>query len=343
MITRVYYVAAKDVTPEEPMPGYYWTGETPDGKTIIDGPHDSQDDAHASANRFEESAAEQEENTGERDPRSVWADEEFTYCPGFLVGSSLSDKECVAYWNIAGAFVRPGSSGRLTYDMIVEARRISRSTAVKIVDTLIDAGLLTGSSKPDKNGYIPVKLVNPIPKSFDEWDRKRRQSRNPSIRPNEGRCQPVSEPKFTPGPWTDNCQYANQEYCRFDQMTPGRPVRTIYSDKACADVAFVSHCVGEDGEEGYEATARLIAAAPDLYRIVKNLIATRFNTNEAIIEALELLAKIDGLAPALSASESPPPHLLELLAKIDSLTLSGSRPSFVATLPGTREYKPSSE
>jgi len=72
----------------------------------------------------------------------------------------------------------------------------------------------------------------------------------------------MTETKFTKGPWTT----VRDNHADLGTVETGR---VVWSDKIGADVAY---CPPVDGDNG-NANARLIAAAPELYEVLKRVIA----------------------------------------------------------------------
>jgi hypothetical protein len=106
----------------------------------------------------------------------------------------------------------------------------------------------------------------------------------------------AQEVKFTPGPWESTAE--TQQFDLGEPITivakahPHVPIATVlnFDDFPCADD---DDCERIDAEA--QATARLIAAAPDLYEVAKAVADGNFNQAEVIQAARVAISKVKGM------------------------------------------------
>lgn len=95
------------------------------------------------------------------------------------------------------------------------------------------------------------------------------------------------EVKHTPGPWKKEIN----DYDRSLEITDrkGKPIANIYSGFLCCEWDFIMT------QEEEKANANLIAAAPELYDVLKELLSPlgNINNDEWLEKARKIIAKAE--------------------------------------------------
>lgn len=114
---------------------------------------------------------------------------------------------------------------------------------------------------------------------------KAKAAKKPLVRPgiNLAKCEMDSDVVYA------NCKMTKIHSPTFET---GKRIRVIFSDTNSGDIAYISH---QWDEAETEVWARMLSAAPDLYRACRHLLAG--NQEEALNWARHAVAKAETFSP----------------------------------------------